>query len=126
VLRGLISEERGINMSLSELAKALAVLVTEEGNYTYVDKLGYVPSRDLTVFYLREALRDLHSLLRQEKFENKKAEELAKKIEFDKIETALEILTKISDKKELREKTSLIAAKALAISAKLRGGGASE
>ena len=40
-------------MSLAELAKVLAVLVAEEGNYTYVDKLGYVPSRDLAVFYLK-------------------------------------------------------------------------
>ena len=108
-------------MSLTELAKVLAVLVAEERNYTYVDKLGYVPSKDLAVFYIREALRDLHSLLRKEKFENKKAEELAKEIEFDKIETALENLTRISDKKELREKTSLIAAKALTISAKMGG-----
>jgi len=108
-------------MSLTELAKVLAVLVAEERNYTYVDKLGYVPSKDLAVFYIREALRDLHSLLRKEKFENKKAEELAKEIEFDKIETALENLTRISDKKELREKTSLIAAKALTISAKIGG-----
>jgi len=108
-------------MSLTELAKVLAVLVAEERNYTYVDKLGYVPSKDLAVFYIREALRDLHSLLRKEKFENKKAEELAKEIKFDKIETALENLTRISDKKELREKTSLIAAKALTISAKMGG-----
>jgi len=108
-------------MSLTELAKVLAVLVAEEGNYTYVDKLGYVPSKDLAAFYIREALRDLHSLLRKEKFENKKAEELAKEIKFDKIETALENLTRISDKKELREKTSLIAAKALTISAKMGG-----
>jgi len=108
-------------MSLTELAKVLAVLVAEERNYTYVDKLGYVPSKDLAVFYIREALRDLHSLLRKEKFENKKAEELVKEIEFDKIETALENLTRISDKKELREKTSLIAAKALTISAKIGG-----
>ena len=112
-------------MSLVELAKVLAVLVAEEGNYTYVDKLGYVPSRDLAVFYLKEALRDLHSLLRKGEFENKEAGELAGKIKYDGVEKALEELAKVSDRKELREKTSLIAAKALAISAKL-GGGSSE
>lgn len=110
-------------MSLVELAKVLAVLVAEEGNYTYVDKLGYVPSKDLAVFYLKEALRDLHSLLRKGEFENKEARELASKIKYDGVEKALEELTKVSDRKELREKTSLLAAKALAISAKLGGGG---
>ena len=110
---------------LAELSKVLAVLVAEEEDYTYVDKLGYVPSKDLAVFYLKEALRDLHSLLRKEKFENKEAGELANKIKYDKVEKALEELTNVSNRKELREKTSLIAAKALAISAKL-GGGSSE
>ena len=109
-------------MGFAEVAKVLAVLVAEERNYTYVDKLGYVPSKDLAVFYLKEALRDLHSLLRKGEFENKKAGELASKIRYDKVENALDELTKVSDRKELREKTSLIAAKALAISAKLGGG----
>jgi len=105
----------------TELAKALAVLVAEERNYTYVDKLGYVPSKDLAVFYLKEALRDLHSLLRKGEFKNTEAKKVADEIRYDKIEGALEKITKVSDRKELREKTSLIAAKALAISAKLGG-----
>lgn len=112
-------------MALQEVAKVLAVLVAEQGSYTYVDKLGYVPSKDLAVFYLKEALRDLHSLLKKDKFENEKAGELAGQINFDYVERDIEELTRVEDRRELREKTSLIAAKALAISAKL-GGGKSE
>ncbi len=110
---------------LTEVAKVLAVLVAEEGNYTYVDKLGYAPSKDLAIFYLKEALRDLHSLRRKERFENSGAEKLASEIKYgeDGVERALEELANVSNRKELREKTSLIAAKALTISAKLRGGG---
>jgi len=48
---------------IEEISKALAVLVAEAGNYSYVDKLGYAPSRDLAIFYLKEALRDLHSMM---------------------------------------------------------------
>ncbi len=112
-------------MALQEVAKVLAVLVAEQGSYTYVDKLGYVPSKDLAVFYLKEALRDLHSLLKKDKFENEKVGELAGQINFDYVEREIEELTRVEDRRELREKTSLIAAKALAISAKL-GGGKSE
>ena len=41
-----------------EVAKVLSVLIAEKENYTYVDKLGYAPSKDLAIFYIREALRD--------------------------------------------------------------------
>ena len=103
-----------------EIGKVLAVLIAEQDSYTYVDKLGYAPSRDLAVYYLKEALRDLHSLLRKGKFENKGAEELLKNIDFSQIEAELERFQKISDRKELREKTSSIAAHALALSARLK------
>ncbi|AIG98868.1 type I-A CRISPR-associated protein Csa5 [Archaeoglobus fulgidus] len=109
-------------MSFDNLAKVLAVLVAEQGSYTYVDKLGYVPSKDLAVFYLKEALRDLHSIQQKEKFENEKARELVGKIDYERVEKELEDIAKTDERKELREKTSLIAAKALALSAKLGGG----
>jgi len=104
---------------VEEISKALAVLVAEAGNYSYVDKLGYAPSKDLTIFYLKEALRDLHSMMGR-KFENEEAEKAAREIKFEQIDIALQKISKISDRKELREITSLIASKALAKSAKLK------
>ena len=108
-------------MQLDELAKILAVLIAEQGSYTYVDKLGYSPSKDLAIFYLKEALRDLHSLMNQEeKMKNEKAKELLKEIKFEYAEKALDELVRVEDRKTLKEKTSLISAKALTISAGLR------
>ncbi len=106
-------------MYLDELAKVLAVLIAEQGSYTYVDKLGYSPSRDLAIFYLKEALRDLHSLMNQG-VENAKAKEMLESINFDSAAKAIDELARIEDRKTLKEKTSLIGAKALAISAGLR------
>lgn len=106
---------------VEEISKALAVLVAESGNYSYVDKLGYAPSKDLAIFYIKEALRDLHSMMSKE-FENKEAEKISKEIKFDQIDFALNKISKIGDRKELREVTALIASKALAKSAKLKGG----
>ncbi len=106
-------------MYLDELAKVLAVLIAEQDSYTYVDKLGYSPSRDLAIFYLKEALRDLHSLMNQG-VENAKAKELLESINFDSAAKAIDELARIEDRKTLKEKTSLIGAKALAISAGLR------
>jgi CRISPR-associated protein Cas5a/b/c len=34
-----------INISIENIAKVLALLATQ-GNYTYIDKMGYVPSKD--------------------------------------------------------------------------------
>lgn len=104
---------------VEEISKALAVLVAEAENYSYVDKLGYAPSRDLAIFYLKEALRDLQSM-RSKKFENEEAEKVAKEINFDQIDFALQKISEISDRKELREVTALIASRALAKSAKLK------
>jgi len=105
-----------------DVAEVLAVLIAEKGNYTYVDKLGYAPSKDLAVYYIREALRDLHSLLRSDqRWENSKAKEKADKINFDRVERGIQDLAKLDprDKKKLREITALISAKALSISATL-------
>ncbi|MEM2244126.1 MAG: type I-A CRISPR-associated protein Csa5 [Candidatus Bathyarchaeia archaeon] len=110
---------------IDEVAKVLAALVAENKNYSYIDKLGYAPSKDLALFYLKEALRDLHSMLSRE-FENKKAEEVAKAINFSIVEKALKSISEINERKALREATSMIAAKALAKSASLTkstGGG---
>lgn len=103
---------------VDEVAKLLATIIGESKNYSYVDKLGYAPSKDLALFYLKEALRDFHSI---KGFENKKAEELSRGIRFEIVDRALQKISSISDRKELREIVSLIAAKALSKSAELRG-----
>ena len=103
---------------IDNLAKALAVLVVEEENYSYIDKLGYAPSRDLALYYIREALRDLHSLLRGGRIEKKYAKELLSQVSFEEAEKAIEEIGKISSRKQLRETLSIVASKALALSAK--------
>jgi len=105
----------------TEIGKILAVLVAEQDSYTYVDKIGYAPSRDLAIFYLKEAIRDFHSLLRRGEFENKSAKKEAEKINYNRVEYEIRKMSNISDRKELREKLSLIAALALTISARLKG-----
>ena len=108
--------------SIKDIAEVLAVLIAEKGNYTYVDKLGYAPSKDLVIYYIREALRDLHSLLRSnQKWDNPKAKAKADQINFDRVEKGIQDLAKLDpkDKKKLREVTALISAKALSISATL-------
>lgn len=107
---------------VDELAKALAVLVVENKNYGYIDKIGYAPSKDLALFYIKEALRDLHSMLSKD-FENKEVEKLAKSINFSIVEKELKSISEINDRRVLREITSIIASKALARSAKLMIGG---
>ena len=107
-----------------DIAEVLAVLVAEKGNYTYVDKLGYAPSKDLAIYYIREALRDLHSLINSQRWENSKARERAGRINFDRVELGIQEISKLDprDKKRLREITALISAKALSISASLMEG----
>jgi CRISPR-associated protein Csa5 len=104
------------------ISKALAVLIAEQNSYSYVDKLGYATSRDLVLFYLKEALRDLHSLKNKKSFENKKAEEEFNSIRFDFLDKEIEDISKIENKQKLREITSLIASKALALSMNLSTG----
>lgn len=107
---------------VKDIAEVLAILIAEKGNYTYVDKLGYAPSKDLAVHYIRDALRDLHSLLRSnQKWDNPKAKAKADQINFDRVERGIQDLSKLDpkDKKKLREITALISAKALSISATL-------
>jgi len=104
--------------SVDNLAKALAVLVIEEENYSYIDKLGYAPSKDLALYYVKEALRDLHSLIRGGRFENPYAKKLLNQINLDEAERAIEEIGKITTRKELREYLSMVASKALTISAK--------
>ena len=121
-----------------KIARVLAVLIAN-GNYTYVDKLANAPSADLVLFYLREAIRDFHSLIRSENLKNEKARPLLKKVKkelseelssehgiFEGLNRAVTEIYKYcydsetfkENPKKLREVSSLIGAKALAISSK--------
>ncbi len=109
---------------VENLARVLAVLVAE-GNYTYVDKIGNAPSKDLLAFYLKEAMRDFHSILRAGKVE--KAGDLLERIKNDLksadvtdfLNRSIEnVVNYAKDRKSLREICSMLSAKALAISAK--------
>ncbi|HDI10662.1 MAG TPA: type I-A CRISPR-associated protein Csa5 [Euryarchaeota archaeon] len=104
------------------ISKVLAALISESGSYTYVDKLGYSPSTDLAVYYLRESLRDFHSLMRKEDIENRELVEGAKE-SLRSAELEIELISKIKDRRELRRVTSLIASKALALSSPREKGG---
>jgi len=106
---------------VNNISRLLAILVAEQGGYTYVDKLGYAPSADLAIYYIREAIRDFHSLIRKEEFGNPNV-----KPEIEKIKDALgyiakdlNLIAKIVDRRELRSITSLISSKALALAGNL-------
>lgn len=103
---------------MDQIAKLLALLVAEEENYAYVDKLGYAPSRDLAIAYIREAIRDLHSMSRKSDLESRIRQEL-KSLDFERLEREVVRFSEVRDRKELRELTSLIAARALCIAANL-------
>jgi len=103
--------------SLKEVGRMLGILIAEEESYTYVDKLAYAPSKDLAIFYLREALRDLHSLMKKTQFEYDKTANELKSIDFNLIENCIQQLSNVQDRRELRELTSFIASTALAYSA---------
>jgi len=104
---------------LDDLAKVLAVLVVEEGSYTYVDKLGNAPSVDLALHYIREALRDFHSLLRKGSLEHEELRGLLEDVgrNINRLQVTLSDVSKIEDRKELRKIVSLVSSKALALAA---------
>ena len=106
--------------SLREMGKILGILIAEEESYTYVDKLAYAPSKDLVIFYLREALRDLHSLMRKTRFEYDRTVSELKSIDFNLVENCIQQLSNVQDRRELRELTSFIASTALAYSASFK------
>ncbi|MCX7999743.1 MAG: hypothetical protein N3A69_12465 [Leptospiraceae bacterium] len=106
--------------NVDNLARVIAILIAEQENYSYVDKMSNAPSRELALFYIREALRDFNSLLKKDKFENSKAKEAIKYVSLEKIEQQIDELSQIDDRKKLKEAVSLIGAKALAMAARLR------
>lgn len=107
---------------IDSLSDMLAILIVEQESYAYIDKLSNAPSKDLALLYLREALRDLHSLSNKERFENPKIQEEISKLKsnLSNIEKGIELLHAKDDKKELREFVSMVAAKALTKAMRLK------
>ncbi len=99
---------------LDEVSRVLAVIIAENNDYSHVDKLGYVVSPDLAVYYLRETLRDYSSLLNKTMWNNPAARREAAEIRMDMVEKAIDAIAAINDPKEVRRIVSTIAAKALA------------
>ncbi|MEM0085962.1 MAG: hypothetical protein QXZ48_07015 [Zestosphaera sp.] len=101
-----------------ELSKVLAALLVEQGSYSHIDRVSQASSKDLVLYYFREALRDFHSLLSRG-FEKNVVAELSKTINFAELESELSEFSEAKDIIQLREKTSLIAAQALAEAGRL-------
>lgn len=102
-------------VEIFEFPKVLATIIVERENYSHVDKIGYAQSRDLLMFYAREALRDLHTLVRSGQLKNSSVLQ----IDYDRIELDLKRMAKIKTSQELREIASFISGNALALAAKL-------
>lgn len=109
-----MSESRGAY----ELAKVLAVLLVEQGSYSYIDKLSQTSSKDLALYYVREALRDYHSLASRG-FEKEAAKELARTVNFRELEEEIDKLRGLEGVPQLREEISFITARALAQAGRL-------
>lgn len=107
-------------INLDPISKLLAVIIAENGDYSHVDKLGYVVSPDLAVYYLREALRDYSSLMNKTKWTNSKAYSVAKEIKMKSVEYIIDKISRINDPREVRRIVATIAAKALAKANSLR------
>jgi len=102
-----------------EISKILAVLLYSQGSYTYVDKLSQASSKDLALFYVREALRDYNSLLNSGKIDED-AQYLSNSINFSKAEEEINQLKSKSNTPDLREMVSYISSQALVKAAGLK------
>jgi|GEM_PF-630442 len=102
-----------------EISKIFAVLLYSQGSYTYVDKLSQASSKDLALFYVREALRDYNSLLNSGKIDED-AQYLSNSINFSKAEEEINQLKSKSNTPDLREMVSYISSQALVKAAGLK------
>ncbi len=102
-----------------ELAKVLAVLLTELGSPSYIDKLSQASSKDLVLYRIEEALRDYHSLV-SKGVERESTKELINTIDFHEIEKFMLSVREAADLTQLRELVSLTTAYALAEAARLQ------
>jgi CRISPR-associated protein Csa5 len=103
---------------IRNLARVLAILNVEQGSYTYIDKISQSVSRDLALYYIREALRDYHSLVNRG-FQSEEAKKTSEYVIFSELESEIEFIRSIQDPVKLREELSMIAAQALAESGRL-------
>jgi CRISPR-associated protein Csa5 len=103
---------------IRNLARILAILNVEQGSYTYIDKISQSVSRDLALYYIREALRDYHSLVNRG-FQSEEAKKTSEYVIFSELESEIEFIRSIQDPVKLREELSMIAAQALAESGRL-------
>lgn len=104
-----------------QIPRMLAIL-TINGDYSYIDRLSYSHSKELALFYIREATRALHALKRsppEEIEKDKDAKTLLDNIDADSLENEIiQITDRGDDTKSLREMLSLICARALAKSSR--------
>lgn len=116
-------KRRGV---IDNIAKVLAILAAEQKNYSYIDKIGYAPSSELALHYLKEALRDFRSLIEKEKiggeFDCKAAKEEISKVDFDAVEKGIDEIANTERRNELRALLSFMTSKALVTSARLSMG----
>jgi CRISPR-associated protein Csa5 len=103
---------------IRNLARVLAILNVEQGSYTYIDKISQSVSRDLALYYIREALRDYHSLVNKG-FQFEETKKTSEYVIFSELESEIELIRSIQDPAKLREELSTIAAQALAESGRL-------
>lgn len=96
------------------LGKVLGILVSVEGSYTYVDKIAQATSKDLAMYYVRDALRDYASLTSSDKIsDSPQAKFVADTILPSEIESDVAKITQLNSVPELREYLSFIASEAL-------------
>lgn len=107
-------------MPLREISKVIAVLIAENGSYTYVDKISNAPSKALALMSIRDALRDYHSIASRGVFTSDVIKDFASSINFDQVTKEIDNITMIDNTSKLREELSLISAEALSLSARLK------
>lgn len=109
--------QRNEYLAIDGIAQVLAVVMAEQGHFTYADKLSNAQTKDLAFLYIKEVMRDFASLRNKGDFENKEAEKEANQVDMGKVESELDQFWKgieETDRKKLREILSIIAAKSIA------------
>ncbi len=97
----------------------LLAILAYDGDYHYIDRIGYSHSKSLALYYLREAVRAFNALKRNPPEDMpEEVKELLQNIDSNYLEYEIENVNKIEKMKELRETLSLICAKALAAASK--------
>ncbi|MEM2741990.1 MAG: type I-A CRISPR-associated protein Csa5 [Nitrososphaeria archaeon] len=104
---------------ITELPKILAILLVEQGSYTYIDKLAQSTSKDLALYHIREALRDYHSLLSRG-ISNDAARDIAGKINFSYMENEIREIKEVLSVSDLRERVSFLSSQALIEAARMK------